>query len=390
MELRSFPEAIKSIMYQRGWTQSTLAREWGRHQTWVSRTMRGERDTPIGEATRLLASVGYEVVIRPKREKSDPVKRREFHGKIVQLAGGTVAQKVAGVSFVPSAGMSAFRNHEYISALGDHVYKLRGEQGGAWLIPTVRGYLKHINFADVLGGNDRRLQIATARLVNVHALTFYDADRPGPAEEIANKALALARASLDSEARAHMYVTLSQVATYAGAGDRGRYYAEEGLRISDISDGTRAELANRLMRSLAILPGQGKATLKAFDDIQRFDEELPGVSLNHGVALSDLGKHRAAVQAFSSARTGDYLVQSSPHYYAQCLHREVISLLRGDMPEAAADRILMLVHILPFVNSARLHKQIGEIFAESNRWVNVSGMRDAREQLRAVATIGLK
>lgn len=165
--------------------------------------MRGERDTPIGEATRLLARVGYEVVIRSKR-KSAPVKRREFHDKIVKLAGGAVTQKVAGVTFVPSASVSAFKNHEYVSSLGGHVYSLRGEHGGAWLIPTVRSYVERINFADVLGGNDRKLQIATARLVNVLALAYYDADRTGPAESIANKALALAlalaRASRDPDA----------------------------------------------------------------------------------------------------------------------------------------------------------------------------------------------
>lgn len=386
MEFHSFPEAIESILTQRGWSKKRLAQEWNRHFTWVGKAVRGERDTGISEAARLLASVGYEVVIRPKREKSDPVKRREFHNKIVKLAGGTVATKVAGVTFVPSATGSAFKNYEYVSALGEHVYRLRGEYGGAWLVPTVRRYAERIDFADVIGGNDRKLQMATARLVRVHALTLYDADRPGPAEDVANKALALARASSDPETRAHMYVTLSQVATYAGAGDRGRHYAQEGLKVSGISDETRAELSNRLMRSFAILPGQERATFKAFDDIRRFGETPAWLNLNHGFALSDLGRYQAAIQAFSIARTVDDFIQSSPHYYAQCLHSEIVALLRARMPDVAVDRMFMLVHVLPFVNSARLHKQVNEILAESAGWISVSGMRDAREQLWTVTT----
>ena len=372
-----------------------LGREWDRHQTWVSKTMRGERDTPIGEAARLLARVGYEVVIRPEREKSAPVKRREFHNKIIKLAGGAVAGKAAGVTLVPSAKVPAFQNHEYVTALADHLKVMRNELGGARLSSTARDYIGRIGIVDVINGRDRRLQVATARVVNVHALTLYDSDRLNHAEGAAKTALALAQASQDRDVQALMYATLSQVATWAGAGDRGRFYAEEGLKIAGTSDALRAELIKREMRALAVLTQrEEKPVLAAYEGIHGLDHgsedsfrvnSFKGLSLNLGIALSDLGKHRAAIQAFSDST--NHYAEWSPHFYAQSLHGEIISLLHARMLEDAANSMLILAHTLPLINSAQLHKQVKEILAASAPWVRVSGMRDAREQLRAVITI---
>jgi hypothetical protein len=391
MEFRSFPEAIESIMEQRGWSQARLAREWKRHQTWVGKVIRGERDTPIGQATRLLASVGYEVVIRPKWEKSDPVKRREFHDKIIKLAGGAAAASVAGVTFVPSAKVPVFRNHEYVMALVDHIKSTRHEQGGAQLISTVRGYVDRIDIAAVMRGMDRRLKVAAARLVNVYAETLYDADRLNHAEGVAKSGLALAQASEYAEVQALMYATLSQVATHAGAGDRGRDYALAGLRIPEVSDALRAELLKRKMRSLAVLPSQQRAVLDTYESIHKLDqgsadsfkvESFTGLNLNLGVALSDLGRHQAAIHAFSeSAR---HYAKSSPHYHADSLHGEVKSMLQARMPEVAADRMLLLAHVLPLVNSAREQRKAREIVDSAAAWVKVPAVREARDQLREV------
>jgi transcriptional regulator with XRE-family HTH domain len=395
MEFRSFPEAIKSILDQRGWTQSTLAREWGRHQTWVSKTMRGERDTPIGEAARLLASVGYEVVIRPKREKSAPVKRREFHNKIITLASAAVAGKAASATLVPSAKLPAFRNHAYVMALADHIKVMRNELGGARLISTAHDYIERIGISDVIQGGDRKLQVATARLVNVHALTLYDADRLNQAEGAARTALALARASEDPDIQALMHATLSQIATWAGAGDRGWFYAQEGLRITGISDVLRAELIKRKMRSLAVLPQkEERVVLRAYEDIRELDQgsqdsfrvdSFKGLSLNFGIALSDLGQHQAAIRAFSDS--AKHYAEWSPHYYAQALHGEVTSLLHARMIEDAANSMVILAHTLPLTNSAQLRKQVKEILAASTPWARVTKMRAAREQLRGVVSV---
>lgn len=394
MEFHSFPEAIESILEQRGWSRRRLAREWNRHFTWVGKAIRGERDTGIGEATRLLASVGYEVVIRPKREKWAPVKRREFHDKIVKLASGAVAGKAAGVTFVPSAKLPAFRNHDYVTALADHIKVMRNEQGGARLIATAHSYIERIGIPDVINGTDRKLQVATARLVNAHALTLYDADRLNYAEGVAGTSLALAQASGDREIQAVMYATLSQIATHAGAGDRGRHYADEGLKIGDINDALRAELIKRKMRALAILPQKEEsAVLRAYADIHNLDESsedsfnvgsFKGLDINLGVALSNLGKYQAAIRPFSdSARR---FAEWSPYFYAQSLHGEIMSLLHVRMPEDAADRMLVLAHLMPLINSAQLHNDIKEIIGASAPWARASGMRDARDQLRTVVT----
>jgi hypothetical protein len=316
------------------------------------------------------------------------VKRREFHGKIVQLAGGTVAQKVAGVSFVPSAKVRPHQNPGYVTTLAEHINRMRNEEGGARLISTALGHVGRVDIAAIMRGRDRQLQEAAANLLRVQALTLYDADRMDPAESAARNALALARAAQNTEIQALTYNTLSQVATYAGAGDRAQYYAEAGLRLRDISDRSRANLHKRRMRALATLRGNERDALAAFSDMCDLDGSLAGLNLNYGVALSDLGRHSAATQAFSYSAS--HYAESSPHYYAQSLHGEIISSLHAKMPEVAANRMITLAHILPFVNSVRLHKDVTEILAVSASWAKAAGMRDAREQMRAVGMVGPK
>lgn len=391
MEARSFPEALKLIMERHGWSQTRLARELHVSQDWVSKASRGARDPAIGRVIRLLTSVGWEVVIRPKREESGPVKRREFHDKIIKVAAGTVAGKVAGVTFVPSAKVPMFGNPGYVTALADHLKLMRNEQGGGQLVSTARNHVEHVGIASVIAGRDRKLQVAAAKLVNIHALTLYDADRLDAAEGVAKVALALAQESQDPEIKALSYVTLSQIAAYAGAGDRGRHYAREGMKIPDISAALRAELYKREMRSLAILPGQEGAAFAAYIGIQNLDgrssdafhvDSFRGLNLNLGVALSDLGRHKSAIEAFSNSAR--HYASSSPHYFAQSLQGEILSLLHVGLPDVAADRMLTLAYVLPLINSARLQKDVNEVLDASSPWgKRYRQLRNTRDQLKA-------
>jgi transcriptional regulator with XRE-family HTH domain len=387
MEARSLPEAIDMIMKQRRCSQNQLGRDLGKGQSWVSEMLSGKRGRDFAKVINVLARVGWEVVIRPEREKSGPVKRREFHGKVFTLAGAVAAQKVAGVSLVPTGRTPAFRNPEYVTALADHIVDVRDEQGGARLISTARSYVERLDPADIITGKDRKLQVAAARLARAQAFTLYDADHLSPAEHAAHRALTFARASGDPETQALMYITLSQIATAAGAGDRGNHYVDQGLKIPGVNDGYRAELFKRKMRALALLPRQEAPALGAYEDIRNLDEESftffyatgPGLSANLGYALSDLGKHRAAASALRDA-ANQYV---EPFYYAESTAAEIVARLNGQMPEIAVDRMTTLAYILPLVNSAQLDKEIKKILAVSAQWGNVSGMREARDQLRS-------
>jgi hypothetical protein len=267
---------------------------------------------------------------------------------------------------------------------------MRNELGGARLIPTARSYVERLDAADIITGKDRKLQVAAANLARAQAFTLYDADRLGPAESAAGRALAFARASGDQETLALMYITLSQVATAAGAGERGNRYVQEGLKISDINPGYRAELLKRKMRALALIPNQEAAALGAYEEIRNLNERTftffnatgPGLSANLGVALSDLNRHRAAISAFADAAR--HYANSSPFFYAQNLTDEIISELHTQLPEVAADRMATLAYIVPVTNSAQLNKGIKKILVASAPWGKVAGMREAREQLRSI------
>jgi hypothetical protein len=305
---------------------------------------------------------------------------------------GGAPVKAAGV--VPDAKVPLFGNHAYVTALADHLKLMRNEHGGGQLIATAHRCVDRVGISSVITGRDKDLQVATAKLVRMHAFTLYDADRTDAAEGVAKTALALARKSQDPEIQALTYVTLSQVATFAGAGDRGRYYAREGMKIPEIGPELRAELYKREMRSLAVLPGQERAVLDAYTGIHNLDQRFAdafrvdsfdGLNLNLGVALSDLGMHKSAVQAFSNS--AQHYANTSPHYYAQSLQGEILSLLHIGMPDVAADRMLTLAHVLPLINSARLHKDVREVLDASGAWAKRHPpLRDSRDQLKAVIT----
>ena|SRR5918992_6316821 len=80
MEARSLDGALKLIMEQRGCSGNQLARDLGVSQSWLSYASRGKKDTSTGKAIRLLDRVGWEVVIRP---------RRQYH--LVKLCGSVLS-----------------------------------------------------------------------------------------------------------------------------------------------------------------------------------------------------------------------------------------------------------------------------------------------------------
>src|SRR5918999_4597579 len=150
MEARNLSEALKLIMAQRGCSGSQLARDLGVSQSWLSYAARGKKDTSTGNAARLLASVGWELVIRPKTEDDDPMKRREF------------MTAAASVMFVPSPKVGPDQDPAYVRELARTVARARYEHGSGTITATAIKHLRRIESAVTSG--DRKLQEATSDL----------------------------------------------------------------------------------------------------------------------------------------------------------------------------------------------------------------------------------
>ena len=84
------------------------------------------------------------------------------------------------------------------------------------------------------------------------------------------------------------------------------------------------------------------------------------------------------------ANSAERTVGGSLFFYAQTVADEILSELRVHLPDVAADPMTTLSYILPLLNSAQLDKEIKQILVESRSWSNMSGMREAREQLRTI------
>src|SRR5918992_1159272 len=80
MEARSLPEALKLIMRQRGCSQNRLSRDLRKSQSWISEVISGRRATEFAKVIKILDRVGWEVVIRP---------RRQYH--LVKLCGSVLS-----------------------------------------------------------------------------------------------------------------------------------------------------------------------------------------------------------------------------------------------------------------------------------------------------------
>src|SRR5690242_19103050 len=130
MEARSLPEALNLIMEQRGCSQTQLGRDMGKSQSWVSTVINGERGHDFTKVIKCLARVGWEVVIRPKREEPDPVKRREFHQRVITIGAASAVEAARSATLIPSPMAGPFKDPAIIRDLAVRLASNQREQGG--------------------------------------------------------------------------------------------------------------------------------------------------------------------------------------------------------------------------------------------------------------------
>jgi transcriptional regulator with XRE-family HTH domain len=384
MEARSLPEALKLIMEQRRCSGSQLARDLGVSQSWISQTSRGQKDTSTAKAIRMLASVGWEMVIRPKREEEDPVKRREF------------VTAAASVMFIPSPTASPYHDAEYVRQLASRLRRDLFDHGGVSLVPTVMRHGRNIQSAIVQQATgNRELQAAASDLALWTTAVWCDARRFDAAENAGRLALKLARGAGDVDAQAYAYNFLTEVAVDRGQVDRAMKYAQEGVKLPEIHESHRAWLNVRLAQSLSLIRGQEHSARSALEQTQGYLEDVQkfgGLSARDagdmtgevGIALAALRKYEKAQETLDDAvrLTG----QSSPFLQGCYLGRQIETALRASQPTIAAEKMLRLARVVPLVTSTRLDKHVTQILKASARWATVPDMRQAREQLTSVAS----
>ncbi|MGC5013200.1 helix-turn-helix domain-containing protein [Streptosporangium sp. DT93] len=373
MEVRTFPEALKAIMEQRGWTQTDLARELGVSQAWVSEVSRGHKDTGMAKAVNLLARVGWEIRISPKVEES--VERREF------LAAA------ASVVFVPSAGANPYQDADYVNALAASLARSRYELGGIPLMSRASSHMRHVDRI-LKEAVERPLQKAISELMYQVTLVLYDAGRLSQADRTGGIALDLALRAQDFTSQARAYDSLSRVGLYRGDHARGVTYAQRGLQVPGITGSLRASLNMRLGRSLALVPEQRKASRDALDRALDVGGLSPfgqaALAGDVGIGLSHLREYREAGTLLDEA--AGTIGQWSPLFRAQYLGRQVQTAIRASDPSFAADRMNELARALPFVASARVDKRVHEILRASFPWNSTPEIRQAREHLLSMVS----
>ncbi|MEV7969162.1 helix-turn-helix transcriptional regulator [Sphaerisporangium sp. NPDC088356] len=371
VEVRTFPEALKAIMEQQGWTQVELARELGVSQAWVSEVSRGQKDTGMARAIGLLARVGWEVRISPKMEES--VERREF------LAAA------ASVVFVPSTRANPYQDADYVHTLAASLARNRYELGGIPLVSSALGHARRIEQVLHDTVRDKALQTAASQLADQVTLVLYDAGSLVQADRVGGLALELARRAGDHESQARAYDTLSRVSLDRGDHARGVTYAQRGLQMTDITNGQRASLSMRLGRSLAFIPGQETASRDILDHALNVGGLSP---FGEAALVGDVAIGLGHLHAYGEAGTllseaAEAIGQWSPLFRAQYLGRQVQTAMRASDLSLAADRMHKLARALPFVTSGRVNKRVGEILKASQ--TNAAPeIRQAREHLRAM------
>src|SRR5918992_175746 len=216
MESRTLPEAVKSIMKVHGWSQSQLARELGVPRDWISKIKRGDRDPSIGRLSQLLAGIGWEVIIRPKREKG-PVKRREF------------VAAAASVMFVPSPTVGPYEDPTNVRELAQRLAHARYEHGGGAIAATAMKHIRRIEPA--VAGRDKQLQAAASNLAMESIWTLGDAHHFDAGENVGRLALELAKRSGNPDAQSRAYSALAALNIERGRADRALMYARRGVRL---------------------------------------------------------------------------------------------------------------------------------------------------------------
>ncbi|MET8001914.1 helix-turn-helix transcriptional regulator [Nonomuraea glycinis] len=371
MDVRTFPDALKAIMAQRGWTQAGLARELGVSQTWVSHVSRGLRDTTTARATALLARVGWEVRMSPATE--EPVERREF-----LVAAASV--------FVPSTKKNPYQDPDYVSTLAESLARNRYESGG---IPLASRALSHVKNVDKMAGiSGSRLQSAVSEMAYQATLVLYDAGKLAHAERTGMLALELAHRAADTGAEAHALESLSRVALYRGDAARAIMYARRGLNLPDLPPSRAASLAMRLGRSLARIPENSVAARDTLDRALNVGGLSPfteaAIVGDVAIGLSRLGRYDEAGALLR--RAADDIGEYSPLFRAQYIGRQVQTAIKASDPGLAADRIALLTRAVPFVSSARVNKRVADILRESAKWKKIPEVREARHHLEMVSS----
>ncbi|MFI6451346.1 helix-turn-helix domain-containing protein [Streptosporangium amethystogenes] len=371
MDVRTFPEALKAIMEQRGWTQTDLARELGVSQAWVSEVSRGQKDTGMAKAVNLLARVGWEIRISPKVEES--VERREF------LAAA------ASVIFVPSTSANPYQDANYVNTLATSLARSRYELGGIPLMSRASSHMQHVDRV-LKNVSERSLQKAVSELMYQVTLVLYDAGKLSQADRTGGIALDLALRAQDFKSQARAYDSLSRVSLYRGDHARGVTYAQRGLQVPDITSSQQASLSMRLGRSLALIPEQGAASRDALNRALNVGGLSPfgeaALSGDVGIGLSHLREYQEAGTLLNEAAST--IGQWSPLFRAQYLGRQIQTALRASDPSFAADRMNELARSLPFIASARVNKRVHEILRASLKWNTTPEIRQAREHLQSM------
>jgi predicted XRE-type DNA-binding protein/tetratricopeptide (TPR) repeat protein len=379
MEARSLPEAFKMIMEQRSCSQNQLARDLGKGQGWVSDVINGKGGLEFAKVINILTRVGLELVIRPKREKADPVKRREF------------VTAAASVMFVPSPKTGPYEDPAYLRELTKRIAADRYQNGGA---PGVSPAIRHIRqISSAVESRDKKLQMAASGLAVEAIWTLSDAGRFDTGQKVGELALALARLSQDADTQSRALSVLARVQYHRGDGGLAVKYAQQGVRLHDIPLQQQAWLKLRHGWSLSMVNGHEGEARHVLDHVGRFlddpwDDDLKAsrdtadLIGSIGMAFYDLGEYREAQAWLDEAvqRLGD----SWPRLHGVFLARQISASLRGSQPEFAADRMLTLARVVPLVASVRLNHAVKDVLAESHPWRAVPEVRAARAQLRAV------
>jgi tetratricopeptide (TPR) repeat protein len=383
VEAHGLPEALNLIMEQRGCSMSQLGRDLKRDQSWVSRVIKGEAGLDFAKVINLLARVGWEVVIRPKkpqREEEDPVKRREF------VAGA------ASVMFVPSPKAGPYEDPSYLRELTRRVASAQHEHGGG---TTASIAIKHIrNIRALVDSKDQELQEAASNLATEAVWTLNDARRFDAGDNVGGLALTLARRSGSVHAQSAAYSALANINAERGRKDVAFRFAEAGAKLREVPDVQRLWMNLRKGEIQAHLSGQEKAAREEIENvlgILRDTEGFPGQSNfdvadmtgNLGIVLADLGVFEEAQYALGQAV--NLFRDLSPTPAAVYQAHQSMAALRASQVEQAVDHMLSLARFVPLINSPRVEGHVKKIHTMSARWAAVSGMRQAREQLRSVA-----
>ena len=369
MEFCDLSQAIQAIMKEHRWSQQQLGAALGRTQSWASLVASGKNDVGFGRLSRILGSVGYELVIRRKPDEAE-VKRRAF------LAN------VATVTLVPSADGNPYRDPDYVSLLSDRVDKSIYSFGG---LATVQDATRHLRRAQksTTGTKDTRLLSAASSLARNVSVAHYDARLLPQAQESGKLAVAFARAAGDHAGQARALNELSMIYSYEGDGQRGERYARQALTTPEISPDQESRAYMRLGRALGLLNERRHAST-ALDKAREVGDDIPDFQRANmiggiGVALYEQSDWESAQDVLHEAVT--LISPHSPLLGANYMARQVQAALKASEPTQAAELMKPLGRIAPLIASVRLDGYLSEIMTLSTPWKDVPEIRSMREQL---------